>query len=335
MPEQSFRNIISVVICTYNQQETIGRAIDSVLRQKCLWPIEIIVGDDCSLDDTSAICRQYVLRYPEIIRYFRNEENKGIVDNYFSCLLRCQGKYIADIAGDDEWCDDEKLEKERKYLEEHSDTVMVHTDYLLRNDVDSSLSKPSPYVFQRQPREGLSIALDVVRQRARPLAHLCTSLYRNDAFRKCHSAFPKYFTGREYPCEDVQLTMLMAYMGKIAYLDCITLKYNVSPHSISNSDDERKAFVFKRDVFRLMIDLRDTLSICHKDFSECSQFRIYELFMHVARLDDCSLRDDILRIFKDNEIEVVSVRNRAMLFILSHSVLWYVWLILRKIKKAL
>ena len=49
-------NIISVIIITYNQQDTIGRSIDSVLMQKCHLPYEIIIGEDASTDDTRAIC---------------------------------------------------------------------------------------------------------------------------------------------------------------------------------------------------------------------------------------------------------------------------------------
>ena len=47
--------MISVVVVTYNQAETIGRTLDSVLMQQCHVPFEIVIGEDCSTDDTRAI----------------------------------------------------------------------------------------------------------------------------------------------------------------------------------------------------------------------------------------------------------------------------------------
>ena len=110
-------NIISVIVLTYNQEKTIGRTLDSILMQKCHLPIEIELRDDCSNDATDAVCKRYAEKYPSIIRYRQNKQNKGIIDNYFDTLLECRGRYIADCAGDDFWIDPLKLEKEVNILE--------------------------------------------------------------------------------------------------------------------------------------------------------------------------------------------------------------------------
>lgn len=327
-------NMISVVICTYNQEEVIARAIESVIRQKSLWPIEIIIGDDHSSDATAEICRRYEDAYPYMIRFYRNSVNKGIVENYFSCLSRCRGKYIADLAGDDEWSDDMKLEKERKFLESHPEVVMVHTDYLLRYHDSGTTAEPAKYPFPKTPRGGKEVALDIFRQRYRPLAHLCTSMYRNDAFVRCRERYPRYFSGMEYPCEDVQLTVLMAFEGKIAYLEEKTLYYTVSEGSISNPPDERKAMGFKKGVLRLMADLADSVAIPQKDFSLSVQFRVFELLMHTFRLYDKGLRRELLVFLSERGIKVYGIRNRVILFLTSSGLLWRGALALRKIIKG-
>ena len=114
--------MISVIVTTYNQEKTIGRALDSVLSQRCHLPVEVIIGEDCSTDHAREICQEYATRYPQI-RLFCNDHNKGIVDNYFDCLLACQGDYIADCAGDDFWIDDQKLEKASRLMEADSSTT--------------------------------------------------------------------------------------------------------------------------------------------------------------------------------------------------------------------
>lgn len=335
MTEEKFKKKVSVVITTYNQQDTIARAIESVLRQKCQWPLEVIIGDDGSTDSTSAICKSFAERYPDIVRLYINEVNKGIVENYFSCLLRCEGKYIADLAGDDEWCDNQKLSREIEFLEEHEDVVLVHTDYRIRNEKDGTVSLAAPYPFKESPYGGKEAFFDLVSQRFRPLAHLCSSLYRNDSFLCCYRKYPKYFHGREYPCEDVQLTALLAFEGKLAYIPDVTLLYSVSSDSISNSKTERKAFSFKYSVLKLMVDLRDDLQLSHSDFSTSCQYRIYEILMHVFRLHEKALLREVLSYFLKNDIAVKTLRNNLLVSLLSCYPLWSFLFFIRNLKKSL
>jgi glycosyltransferase involved in cell wall biosynthesis len=82
-------SLVSVIVVTYNQHDSIARTLDSILMQKCRLPIEIVVGDDASTDSTRAVCEDYVRRYPHIVRLMPAAPNKGVVDNYFDCLLAC------------------------------------------------------------------------------------------------------------------------------------------------------------------------------------------------------------------------------------------------------
>ena len=63
---------VSVIVCTYNQEGTIGAALDSILAQKTDFDFEIVVADDCSADRTPAICREYAARYPGKVRAIIN-----------------------------------------------------------------------------------------------------------------------------------------------------------------------------------------------------------------------------------------------------------------------
>lgn len=109
--------IVSVIVITYNQQDTIKQSLDSILNQVIDFSYEVIIGDDASSDRTYEICKEYQNKYPEIVRLFRNTENKGILNNYYDCVLRANGKYIADCAGDDFWIDNYKLQKQVNILE--------------------------------------------------------------------------------------------------------------------------------------------------------------------------------------------------------------------------
>lgn len=50
---------VSVIVCTYNQQQTISRTLDAILSQRSSVPFEVIIGDDASTDGTLSVCRGY------------------------------------------------------------------------------------------------------------------------------------------------------------------------------------------------------------------------------------------------------------------------------------
>jgi len=51
--ELSNKPFISVVLCSYNREETISQTIESILSQKVNLVFELIIGDDGSKDSSS------------------------------------------------------------------------------------------------------------------------------------------------------------------------------------------------------------------------------------------------------------------------------------------
>jgi len=67
---------ISVIIPSYNAESTISRCIESILKTGYT-PIEIIIVDDCSTDETSEIVDHLVKKYPETLKQISHEKNSG------------------------------------------------------------------------------------------------------------------------------------------------------------------------------------------------------------------------------------------------------------------
>lgn len=123
--------LASIVVTTYNQEQSLPVTLDSLLAQKTSFPFEIVVGEDCSKDGTRAVLADYAQRYPEVIRPVYNEHNLGILENYVSTLRQCRGKYIAGCAGDDFWNDPEKLQLQVDIMENDPGIGLVYTDVLM------------------------------------------------------------------------------------------------------------------------------------------------------------------------------------------------------------
>jgi glycosyltransferase involved in cell wall biosynthesis len=112
---------VSVCIFSYNYEKYIAQTIESVLDQETNFPVEIIVGDDVSTDNTREIVTRYQQRYPEKIRLSFNQKNLGGTSNWIQTMNQARGKYIALIDGDDYFIDRYKLQKQYDVLEKSPD----------------------------------------------------------------------------------------------------------------------------------------------------------------------------------------------------------------------
>ena len=135
---------VSVVCNTYNHKDYIRKAIESFLKQKCDFPFEIIIHDDCSTDGTKDILEEYVGKYAHLTILFEEENQfkKGIYHFKERTLPLVKGKYIALCEGDDYWTDEYKLQKQFDALENHPEINMcAHASNIVDADTEKILYK--------------------------------------------------------------------------------------------------------------------------------------------------------------------------------------------------
>ena len=90
---------ISVIITVYNQANQFYAALRSVQNQS-LKNIEIIIIDDCSLDNTTKVIKKYMAKDKRII-YLKHDNNNGKIKSRSDGIRIAKGKYITIIDGDD------------------------------------------------------------------------------------------------------------------------------------------------------------------------------------------------------------------------------------------
>jgi GT2 family glycosyltransferase len=123
----------SVIIPVYNSEETLSRAIDSVLSQR--YPAhEVIVVDDGSTDDTPAVAARYGSR----IRYMR-QDNAGVAAarNWGAQVAR--GDWLAFLDADD-WYYLDRLRLHAEWISEDERLDFLTGDYEYRQPDGSLIS---------------------------------------------------------------------------------------------------------------------------------------------------------------------------------------------------
>ena len=88
----------SIIIPTYNSQQTIKKAISSVLSQKKNY--EVVIVDDCSKDTTITFLERLVKKNKQF-RLLKNYRNKGVSETRNKALKAATGEYVIFLDSDD------------------------------------------------------------------------------------------------------------------------------------------------------------------------------------------------------------------------------------------
>lgn len=113
--------LVSVIIPSYNCEEYIGKAIDSVLQQSYN-NIELIIVNDGSTDRTEDIIK----KYSTSIKYI-SQSNQGVSTARNTGILAADGEYISFLDSDDIW-NLETLGLQLGYFVSHPDVGLVYGD---------------------------------------------------------------------------------------------------------------------------------------------------------------------------------------------------------------
>lgn len=127
---------ISLIMSVYNGETYLNEAIDSVINQTFKnW--ELVVINDCSTDSTADILSEFAKK-DERIKVYPNEVNLKLPTSLNKAISLSKGKYIARMDADD-ICLPDRLEKQFKFMEEHSDVSLSSCRFMtIKNGVYAS-----------------------------------------------------------------------------------------------------------------------------------------------------------------------------------------------------
>ncbi len=226
---------------TFNHGQFIRQAIESILMQQCDFSYEIVIGEDCSSDETGTICDEYESSHARVIK-LSSETNLGMVQNFFRTLKACSGKYIAICEGDDFWIDDHKLKNQVDLLEKNPEVSLVYSDIItVDNNGRPILNEHLESVRQRY-KSGY-IFTDLL---AGNFINTCTAVFRREQLPSGIQDAARYWFGYDY-----WVWLRIAAQGKIQFIDKATSAYRIHDCNVSQSinfKDKRRSFYLYYDV---------------------------------------------------------------------------------------
>jgi hypothetical protein len=224
---------VSCVLTAWNAAWCIERAIASALSQEPA-PLEVIVCDDGSTDDTVALIERRFGAAVDVLRLpHRNASAARRVG-----LARARGDWLAFLDADDVWHAD-KLARQARFLERHpgvrwitADGRLVDTDGVLRDSWLADYFDPV--------RETAGDLFPALLQRCFPL--VSATMVERSAYEAVGGLDPEIVYSHDY---DLWLRLAARYPGGIQAEPLVD--YLSSPSSLSRRFDGRH-----RDDLRLM-----------------------------------------------------------------------------------
>ena len=268
---------VSICMITYNHEKFIAKAIEGVLMQKTNFHFDLIIGEDCSSDNTRKICIDYKNKYPENIILRLPKENLGCEQNFVQNLnVSIDGyKYCAVCEGDDYWTDPLKLQKQVDYLQENHTCGLVYTNVQIFEESSQSLLAVIPRFVKNEA--------DIVKELLKSkYIEFVSILMRTQTLKKLLIDY-LYEEFANNVILDTRLILEFAHQSKIGYIADTTAVYrhhlggitrptNINKYlkMINESYELRKKFVTKYQYSKQLLGV----PVCN--FNRAIVFKAYE-----------------------------------------------------------
>lgn len=213
---------ISVIITTYNSEDTIERCLLSLVNQT-IKDLEIIIVDDGSTDLTLTIINGYLDRY-SLISLFVNEINKGPGYAKNKGLASAKGEFVGFLDSDDYLDDDyyELLYKAASHYDTGiacSDLALEYPSKMISCDLITGNIYNDLHKKELKLRKGANIIPSIYAASHWTAASACTKIFKRSLLNGY-----QFYEGR--CCDDLLFSLpLMASVNKIAYVKGLYYHY--------------------------------------------------------------------------------------------------------------
>lgn len=269
--------LVSVVCITYNHGKYLEESLKGFLLQKTNFKIEIIIGDDCSTDNTVDIIKKYSTLHPDKIVPLYNKENIGMNKNFVRTLNCAKGKYIALCEGDDYWIDSNKLQKQVDFMQSNEEYTMCFH----RTEVFDDISNKIIELYPNLDYEKDFNIYDFIESNKASTASVM--------YRKKELILPKNFFN--FRLGDWPMHLLYLENGKCKYFSEIMSKYRVHLNGVWSLSNEVKKL---NDVIYVLENMNEFFEYRYnKYFLDILPSYYYKLYKAYIQENDAEKADKL------------------------------------------
>jgi glycosyltransferase involved in cell wall biosynthesis len=215
------QKLVSVCIPTYNSANFIEETLRSIIAQS-YENIEIIIGDNASIDNTYEIIRKFSEKDLRI-KYYRNEFNLGYSSNCNKLISMANGEYIAIYHADDIY-DLNIIKQQVELLDKNKELLGVFTSYDKINENGEVFKEISyPIISDEEVIEiNLDKFINVVLEKGGSCFCCPTSMIRKSIYLKLKG----YDQNLKY-IEDQDMWARILLNGPMAIINLKLIKYRI------------------------------------------------------------------------------------------------------------
>jgi len=226
---------VNVGVLAYNHEKYIVDCLNSIIKQKGDFNLNIIICEDKSDDGTAAIVEDYIKNVQVgknvTFEFLKSEENLGMVKNLRRLLKACsKSKYTALMDGDDYWEDEEKLQTHIEFMESHPQCSISFDDIIF---FDEKENKYNFYNIQQQIKGDILTTSDLTSVNF--IANISCCFYYSKYFDQIPNEFFEMFVG------DWMLNIQFSRFGEIGHVKKAMTIYRRHVQGIWNrlTEDEK------------------------------------------------------------------------------------------------
>ena len=215
------RSVVEVLVSTFNQERTIGAALESIAKQTIETSLlSVFISDDCSNDRTIEVAIDFLTKsmIPFTISRAKTNRFSAIGFSFFiDAVFECRSEFIAFLDGDDEWRMPSKLELQILELRNAPSAEICHTAYEVWDGSSSSIQPDQS--IHRQKLESRTFL------RRENFVGTLTAVLRTSSLK----IRPKQESLRGIPSGDYPIWLVATSEpnSKLVYLDQVTARYNI------------------------------------------------------------------------------------------------------------
>jgi glycosyltransferase involved in cell wall biosynthesis/predicted O-methyltransferase YrrM len=242
---------VNVGVLAYNHEKYIVDCLNSIIKQKGDFNLNIIICEDKSTDRTAEIIEDYI-NIVEVgknitFEFLKGEENLGMVKNLERLLKACsKSRYTALMDGDDCWDDNNKLQTHIEFMESHPQCSISFDDIIFFDEIEN---KYNFYNIQQQIKGDVLTTPDITSVNF--IGNISCCFYYSKYFDQIPNEFYEMYVG------DWMLNIEFSMLGEIGHVKKQMTVYRRHGQGIwngMNDDDKNKKTLELIDAYNKFLN---------------------------------------------------------------------------------